>query len=206
MTVHLSLPSPGDRRRSGVILHRRFLAAHELTRRHGIPVTTPICTLIDLASYLNRDQLEAAINEADKRGLTDPERLRYALDQVARRPGVGVLRQLIDHHAFTLTESELERRFIPLALQAGLSMPLTGHWVNGFKVDFYWPELGLVVETDGLRYHRTAVQQAKDRRRDQAHARAGLTALRFTRGQVRFEAEEVQATLREVVLRLKANE
>jgi very-short-patch-repair endonuclease len=27
--------------------------------------------------------------------------------------------------------------------------------VNGFKVDFFWPELGLVVETDGWRYHRT---------------------------------------------------
>ncbi len=35
---------------------------------------------------------------------------------------------------------------------------------------------------DGLRYHRTPAQQAADRRRDQAHAAAGLTPLRFTHG------------------------
>ncbi len=49
-------------------------------------------------------------------------------------------------------------------------MPLTGRRVNGFKVDFWWPELRLVVETDGLRYHRTAAQQTRDRLRDQAHS------------------------------------
>jgi len=47
------------------------------------------------------------------------------------------------------------------------------------------PELGLVVETDGLRYHRTPAQQARDRRRDQLHTAAGLTTLRFTHAQVR---------------------
>ena len=36
----------------------------------------------------------------------------------------------------------------------------------------------LVVETDGLRYHRTPAQQSRDRRRDQAHTAAGLTPLR----------------------------
>ena len=43
---------------------------------------------------------------------------------------------------------------------AGLPLPAAGRRVNGFKVDFYWPELGLVVETDGLRYHRTPAQQS----------------------------------------------
>ena len=74
--------------------------------------------------------------------------------------------------------------------------------MNGFRVDFYWPELGLVVETDGLRYHRTPAQQAKDRLRDQAHAAAGLTPLRFTRAQVRFEPDRVRAVLEAVSARL----
>ena len=47
-------------------------------------------------------------------------------------------------------------------MRAGLPKPLTQQWLHGFRVDFYWPELGLVVETDGLRYHRTAAQQARD--------------------------------------------
>jgi very-short-patch-repair endonuclease len=82
-------------------------------------------------------------------------------------------------------------------------MPQTGQYVNGFKVDFYWPELGLVVETDGLRYHRTPAHQAKDKVRDQAHLAAGLTPLRFTHDQVRFEPQHVRSTLAAVATRLR---
>ena len=76
---------------------------------------------------------------------------------------------------------------------------MTGRTLNGFKTDFHWPDLGLVVETDGLRYHRTPAQQARDRVRDQAHAAAGLTPLRFTHEQVRFDPDYVRATLAAVV-------
>ncbi len=82
-------------------------------------------------------------------------------------------------------------------------MPVTGKRLNGFKVNFYWPHIGLVVETDGLRYHRTPAQQARDKLRDQAHTAAGLTALRFTHEQVRFEARYVRETLRAVATRLE---
>ncbi len=162
----------------------------------------PIATLIDIAPTLTRDQLEAAINEADKRGLADPDQLRSALDEVVgRRPGAAHLRSTLDHRTFTLTDSQLERRFLPLARNAGLPLPETQQWVNGFKVDFYWPELGLVVETDGLTYHRTPAQQAADRLRDQTHTAAGLTPLRFTRAQVKFEPDHVRATLQAVARR-----
>jgi very-short-patch-repair endonuclease len=117
---------------------------------------------------------------------------------------VGVLRKVLDHRTFTLTDSGLERLFLPIARRAGLGRPETGVWVNGFKVDFFWRDLGLVVETDGLRYHRTVQQQAKDRVRDQALTAAGLTVLRFTRAQVRCEPEYVERTLREVVQRLRS--
>ncbi len=45
----------------------------------GIPVTRPDLTLVDLATILRGDPLEAAVNEADKLGLIDPEALRVAL-------------------------------------------------------------------------------------------------------------------------------
>jgi very-short-patch-repair endonuclease len=74
--------------------------------------------------------------------------------------------------------------------------------VNGFDVDFYWPDLDLVVETDGLRYHRTPAQQTRDRLRDQTHLAAGTTPLRFTHAQVRFEPTHVQTILASVARRL----
>jgi predicted transcriptional regulator of viral defense system/very-short-patch-repair endonuclease len=201
-TIEVSVPLHVRRRRPGLTVYRRTLTAIERTSSEGVPVTTVHRTLLDLAQGLPTDQLEAAINTADKFDLTDPESLRAALDGYASRPGVAALRKVLDRRTFTLTDSELERRFLPLARRAGLPQPLTGRRLNGFKVDFFWPELGLVVETDGLRYHRTPAQQARDRLRDQAHVAAGLTPLRFTHAQVRYEPRYVQRTLVAVARRL----
>jgi very-short-patch-repair endonuclease len=202
--TEISVPMPRGPRVPGVRVHRRRdLTAADLTRVDGIPVTTPLWTLLDLAGRLPRSRLEAAINEVTKLGLTDPDDLRSALTSFSRRPGTVRLREVLDRHTFTLTDSVLERRFLPLARAAGLPLPQTGQLVNGFKVDFYWPELGLVVETDGLRYHRTPAQQARDRQRDQAHAIAGLTSLRFTHAQVWHQPRQVQRTLVRVADRLR---
>ncbi|MGN6663362.1 MAG: endonuclease domain-containing protein [Solirubrobacterales bacterium] len=174
----------------------------DVTREYGIPVTTPLQTLIDLSLRLDRRGLERATNEADKYDLVHPPQLREALDLRQGEPGVARLRTVLDRRTFRLTKEELERRFLPLARKAGLPVPLTGRWVNEFEVDFYWPDLGLVVETDGLRYHRTPAEQARDRLRDQAHTAAGLTQLRFTHEQVRCEPEHVLAVLRATAERI----
>lgn len=204
-TIDITVPPHVHRRRPGVRLHRHPLDPSERTAKHGIPVTVVERTLLDVGTTIGRRRLEAAINEADKLGLTDPESLRATLDGYAGRPGVAILREVLDRQTFALTDSELERRFLPIARRAGLPLPETGRRLNGFKVDFYWPELGLVVETDGLRYHRTPAQQARDRLRDQAHSAAGLTPLRFTHSQVRHEPRHVQATLTAVARRLHAS-
>jgi len=114
----------------------------DLTRRDNIPVTTPILTLIDLAS----------------RGGWTRSSLSASLIAASRGP-------------------------------AGIPV--------------YWPDLGLVVETDGLRYHRTPQEQARDRLRDQAHTSAGLTPLRFTHRQVRYDPKHVERTLKTVARRLE---
>lgn len=202
--VEVSVPSGQcPRARRGIRVHRRRgLTEADVTHHLGIPVTSPALTLLDLAPSLSRDQLERAIGEADKHDLIDPESLRHELERFTGRPGIAALRGTLDRHAFVVTDSELERRFLPLARQAGLPLPLTQQHLHGFRVDFYWPDLGLVVETDGLRYHRTPAQQAKDRLRDQALAAAGLTPLRFTRSQVRFEPDRVRSILEAVAARL----
>jgi very-short-patch-repair endonuclease len=196
--VEISLPSSSRRRRPGIRIHRRpsLNPQRDLTREYGIPVTTPIQTLIDMSLRLDRRGVERMINEADKYNLAHPPQLREALDARSGEPGAAKLRFVLDRRTFRLTEEELERRFLPLAREAGLPTPLTGQFVNEFEVDFYWPNLGLVVETDGLRYHRTPAEQARDRLRDQAHTAAGLTPLRFTHEQVRYEPEHVLAVLR----------
>jgi very-short-patch-repair endonuclease len=199
--IHVSVPPQISRRRTGLRIHRRALSPEDQMCQARIPVTSPARTLADLASMVAMAELEAAVNEGDKLGLVDPEALRTF---VGRRPGlegVWALRSILDRRAFRLTDSELERRFLRLVDRAGLPRPLTQQRVNGFRVDFFWPELGLVVETDGLRYHRTPAQQSRDRVRDQAHATAGFVALRFTHAQVAFGEARVASVLRAVAER-----
>lgn len=131
--------------------------------------------------------------------LVHPPDLRKALESRLGEPGAAQLRRTLDRRTFRITKEELERRFLPLARKAGLPVPLTGQWVNGFEVDFFWPDLGLVVETDGLRYHRTPAEQARDRLRDQAHTAAGLIQLRFTHEQVVYEPDHVVRIFAETV-------
>lgn len=76
-----------------------------------------------------------------------------------------------------------------------LPQPLTKVFVNDYEVDFYWPDLGLVVEADSLRYHRNAIKQSRDLRRDQVHTASGLTTLRFTHRQVAHEPRHVESVL-----------
>jgi very-short-patch-repair endonuclease len=160
--------------------------------------------MIDLATVQGPRRLLRSINEADKLGAIDAERLRRALEDHRGEPGVRPLRRLLDRDTFVLSEEELERLFLPLALESGLPLPQTGVSVNGFEVDFYWPDLGLVVETDGWRYHRTPAAQARDALRDQTHTAAGLTTLRFSHRQVRDEPDHVRRILAQTATRLGA--
>lgn len=116
--VEISVPHGTFRRQPGIRLHRR---AHlETTTHHRIPVTTPTATIIDLASYLPRNETEHAINEATDRKLTDPDLLRAAVHDAPPAPGVAKLRKTLDILTFVLTRSELERLFLPIATRAGL--------------------------------------------------------------------------------------
>jgi very-short-patch-repair endonuclease len=143
------------------------------------------------------------VNRADKVDLIDPESLRAALQPLKGEPRVPLLREVLDRGTFTLTDSELERFFLSIARRVGLPKPMTRHWVNGHRVDFFRPELGLVVETDGLRYHRTATQQARDTVRDSAHRAAGLVPVRFTHAQVRYEPEYMERIVVAVTRRIQ---
>jgi very-short-patch-repair endonuclease len=203
--IEVTRLSPDPIRISGVRVHRRpglrpgwhgFYA--------GIPVTSPVQTLIDLATRHGRPAMERFVNEADQLGLVRVDDLRTALDDHAGERGVARLRNILDQRTFRFTRSELERAFLPLARRAGLPRPRTCVYVNGHEVDFYFPSFGLIVETDSLTYHRTPAQQAKDRERDQDHTVAGLTSLRFTHAQIRYEPDRVLRILRATASRLRA--
>jgi very-short-patch-repair endonuclease len=194
-------------RRPGIWAHSRSgLSKDDMARRDGIPVTGVVRTLVDIAAELRPTAIERAVSEADKLDLVDPETLRAALDDYEGESGVRPLRAILDARTFRLSDSDLEIAFRPIAEDAGLPVPLTKQMVNGFEVDFYWPKLGLVVETDGLRYHRTPSSQARDARRDRTHILAGMTPLRFTHYEVKYEPSKVMKALERAAVWLNKRE
>jgi very-short-patch-repair endonuclease len=197
----VSVPAHSRPRNPGIRVHRR---AHiDATTHHGIPVTTPTATLIDFAATHPRNEVEAALNEADIKGLIQLEQLRAELETTSRRPGLSKLNATIDRKTFSFTRSELERAFRPIARQVGMTRLQSRVYVNGHEVDFFDPDTGLVIETDGGTFHRTPFQQAADRRRDNAHAVSpGPAPLRFTHGQIRYEHAYVLETLTRAAGRL----
>jgi very-short-patch-repair endonuclease len=195
----IELSVPRARRATVFTVHRRrpeVLA--DATTRDRIPVTSPLRALVDLAVGARSPDIERLVNQADKLDLIDPETLRGALVDM-REPGVPALRKILDTATFVLTDTELERLFVPIARRAGLPKPRTQRYLGDARVDFHWRELDLVVETDGLRYHRTPAQQARDIERDNEHRACSRVPVRFTHDQVKHRPHYVEQTLVAIV-------
>jgi very-short-patch-repair endonuclease len=149
--------------RPGLVFHNATNL--ETTRRHGLPVTTPIRTLKDLAATRPAAELERAASEALVLKLVTHEDLQAQ---------GGRLAKLI----VAPTQSGLERAFLKAVLRSKLPAPLTHHRVGPYTVDFYWPSHRLVVETDGARYHDHELARRRDRRRDAELQVRGCTVIR----------------------------
>ncbi len=202
--VDVSVPSQRRARQPGIRVHRRTGAVMgEVALHEGIPLTSPVRTLVDQATQLRPMQLERAINEADKLNRVRADVLHASLEDYRGQPGVAPLRKLLDPLTFRLSDSELEQLMRPLARAVGLPVPETKTWVNGYEVDFFWPELGIVLEADGLKYHRTASQQKRGLERDQAHLAAGMWPLRFSHRQIKYDPAHVRRILRTTAARAR---
>lgn len=173
--VHVTSPTEaGRRRRQGVVSHRsRTLDSSQVTRRLGIPVTTPSRTLRDLRRTLPQPQFAAALRQAEFLGLP----LDNSLEP--------------DH-----TRSELEARFLSLCRRHRLPQPGVNVRIGAHIVDFAWPDRRLIVELDGYESHRGREAFEADRARDVELKLLGYEVIRFTWRQLVGEPAQVAATLR----------
>jgi very-short-patch-repair endonuclease len=188
----------GRDKRPGLRIHRApTLRADEITQHHGIRVTTVARTLFDLASSMPPRAIERALDEAEIRELYDRGGLEAVIAAHAGERGAGRLQRALDEDGdLTLTDSELEEIMLALCDEHALPRPESRAWVAGLRVDFFFAQSRLVVETDGYRYHRTRRAFERDRERDAILARAGCRTLRFTHRQLTKRASEVAATIR----------
>jgi very-short-patch-repair endonuclease len=201
--IHVTVPGhAGRKRRAGVRIHRRVIAADETTSHRGIPITTPARTLIDLATTLNGRPLEQALDRAEQLRLVDFADLASRVQP--GRPGSPSLQAVLSRYdaGSTPTRSELEERFLALCDRHGLPRPKVNVRIEGFEVDFVWRDARLIVEVDGYAYHRSPSAFEADRERDVNLEAAGWTVLRFTWAQITRRPKWVAASIRQRMARL----
>jgi very-short-patch-repair endonuclease len=191
--IHVTLPT-GGHNRPGIVVHRATLDPRDVTRRHGIPVTSAARTILDLAATEPQAELERALNEAQLQRRVTPHSLNEQFSRYPRHRGTAALKEAIRTEP-RLTRSEAERCALDLIRKAGLPMPETNVRIAGHEVDVLWREQKLVVEIDGFEFHSMRSSFERDRRRDQELVAAGYRVIRVTWRQLTHQPEAVVATL-----------
>jgi len=163
--------------RVGIVVHRsRTLTPRDLTRRHGIAVTTAARTISDV------------------RGTVEPYLFRRALRQAElagnRVPHLSLVKR---------SRSDLELLFLGFCERHGFPPPLVNHRVHGYRVDFFFSERRVAVETDYWDYHRGSVAFEDDHARDLALRAHRITTRRYTGDQLEAASDAVAADLREAL-------
>jgi hypothetical protein len=168
------------RRHAGIRVHRSRTI--DRTHHHGIPVTTPARTLIDLAGALDYRGLRRAVREAQRKLTTIPQILE-TLDRLGPRPGIANLTEILAT-GHTPTRSELEDTVLDLLLSAGFKPPQVNVPVNfeGRRIipDFRWPDQHLILEADGAEWHDDPLTRQDDAEKQAILEAHGERVIRVT--------------------------
>jgi very-short-patch-repair endonuclease len=189
----LEVTSRGRRTRPGIITHRsRTLDSRSVRRRHGVPVTSPVRTVLDLQPRLTDDRLVRLVNDlrmAGHLGNTAFEELCERSRRVQRLLGDGAL-----------TESELEDLFRRFVARHRLPMPQVRvtRVIGGRRrrLDAFYPDAKLIIELDSWQFHRDRATFERDRWKDAAALAEGFRTLRSTDRRLRLGADQEAATIR----------
>ena len=172
LPVHVTRPSGNGRGRSGIVVHRSHVAPRDTAGRDGVLCTSAARTIVDLAAVAEPAELERILIAADSLRILNHRRLEELVDARAGRRGVRVLRSLLAADPI-IVRSDAETEMLFVSRFAGLPEPIVNGIVEGYEVDFHWPELRLVVEVDGWRFHGGRERMNADRERDQRLTLAG---------------------------------
>ena len=171
----VTLPPGSTSRTSLAALQRSPLAAVDVTRRRGLPVTTIARALVDAGPHLGLTRLHQVTAEALTARRTTPTRIEDALRRVEAEPGrlgSGLLRQVLETWTGPIVpDSVAEATVIRRIADFGLPRPTLQHVIHdaagGFvaRVDLAWPDRFVLREYDSDGYHPPARAEADELRR-----------------------------------------
>ena len=195
----LHVTAPRQRRRPGIETHRSAtLARRDVRRQHGIPVTSPVRTVLDVQAQKTDAGLTRLINDARNAGLLRPAALRELMARSERAA------RAIDDPRQRPTRSELEDLFRRFCRRHRLPMPLINAIIaelDGREVDAFYPEHRLIVELDSWKFHQSRAKFERDRELDAEALADGFETVRITQRRLERGGAREAARIRKILAR-----
>ncbi len=184
--VHVLDPGVRVRPTVGLMVHQRLGAP--LQRVRGRLATAPAWTAVEVARTLPRPRALATLDAALRSGWCTRADLEKAIDEQKGRRGIVAVRALAalaDGRAESAMESEARL----VMIDGGLPRPELQFVIEGpdqsWRVDFAWPEYGLVAEYDSVEWHAGPVEMVRDKIRFAAIQQLGWTVVPIVASDVR---------------------
>ena len=190
---------PGSIRieRADIRGRHRTLHPSDVMLLHGVAVTTPVRTALDLGCVLRRREALAALDAFARLHDVTAADLRLNLDRYRGRRGVVQLRELIDYMD-PRAESPRESWLRLAIIDASMPIPEPQVWVaiDGeptYRVDLAYRLARVAVEYDGAEFHTTVEQRVRDERRRRDLRRLGWKVIVVREGD--FQADRIDLWL-----------
>jgi very-short-patch-repair endonuclease len=195
-----------DAKRAGPMHSSIRLCDEDVMTLDGIPVTTPVRTLRDLAGRVHAEKLSQVCDRMLSQRLLRLAALHALLDDLPLRggaPGTAAMRRLVlaRPDGYRPADSNLERRFETIVEEAG-EAPFERQVEVGDdegcigRVDFLDRDLGVIVEVQSHLFHGGLVDAARDAERVARLRRAGWIVLEVTDEEVWHRKSDVIARVR----------
>jgi very-short-patch-repair endonuclease len=190
----------------GVVHSSTSYSSADVMLLRGIPVTTPLRTLRDLAGRIRPERLDVVCRRMLSERLLRVEHLHQMVAGLPRRGGArgtSALRRLALGHDLDErpAESNLERRFEQILASAGeaaferqVDLGDEDGWIG--RVDFLDRTHHLVVEAQSELFHTAEVDRARDDLRSSRLRASGWAVLEVTDVDIWHHPDRVVAAVR----------
>jgi hypothetical protein len=167
--VHATRPEGPPRHYRGLRVHELPLPQRFRTLSGALPVTTPARTVVDCAAALNFPDAIVVCESARNQGMVDENDLWDAFAALPRRQRRRVERVI----HFSTAKSESPGESLSRVVFAELGLPDPEQQKDYFdergfigRVDFVWPELGVIAEFDGEAKYGKGVSVFEEKKRE----------------------------------------
>jgi hypothetical protein len=195
--LHILDPGVRIRPTAGLMVHQRLGAPLRVVGDRL--ATAPAWTAVEVARTLRRPRALAVLDAALRSGLCTAAELASAVAEQKGRRGIVKVRDLLGH-ADRRAESPMESEARLVFIDGGLPLPelqfeIIDRQGKLWRVDFAWPDHGIVAEYESMEWHVTEGALRHDRMKVARLQEVGWTSVPLVVDDVRKHPGELVARM-----------